>query len=171
MSEQPLSSDEFRRLYGRRPGTIGGPVDDGDSRHAKHSYLVRECGNWLLGKDGVLVWATGTGRWTGKGMKGTAGVPDLVGWRTETARIAVNVENEAFGPDSELQEMFWKPGAFARLVAVECKVLPDALNPAQEHFRDEALKAGAIWIEARWSGEIGDDPVADLKAKWKETQT
>ena len=164
---EPISSDEFRRLYGRRPGTIGGPVDDGDSRHAKHSYLVRECGNWLLGKDGVLVWATGTGRWTGKGMKGTAGVPDLVGWQARPMAFAIYDDDD----DETLVGVSRPLRPVARFLAVECKVGADKLNDAQKRFRDEALKAGAIYVEARWSGEIGDDPVADLKAKWKETQT
>lgn len=143
-----MNVDLWNRIYGHKSRGLGGAVDDGDARHPVHSRMVKACGDWLNGQRGVLVWATGTGCWTGKGPKGTPGVPDIVGW----------AEQEILPTGPLLHALF---------LAVECKVLPDKLNPAQAEFRRMAEAAGALYFLAEWDGE-GADPAAGLREQWGE---
>lgn len=172
-----MDVDTFKRLYGHDSKGLGGVVFDGDTVHAKHSRMVHECGTWLNMQRGVLVWATGTGRWTGKATKGTPGVPDLVGWRI--MRVCATAEytdpHKVFGggwggrlhiepyPDTETKMP--QTAYIAQFLAVECKVKPDKLNPAQAAFREEAEAAGVLYVLAEWDGE-SEDPAADLREKW-----
>lgn len=160
MSEQvAISVEEFNRRYGRDSKGLGGAVFDGDPHHPKHSHMVGKVGTWLNEQRGVLVWATGTGRWTGTTTKGTPGIPDLVGWRTRMMALALYEDGKFAGVSRPLRPV-------PVLLAVECKVLPDKLNDAQKAFRKEAEAAGVLYFLATWDGE-SDDPAADLKAQWK----
>lgn len=176
-----MNVDLWNRIYGHKSRGLGGAVDDGDARHPVHSRMVKACGDWLNGQRGVLVWATGTGCWTGKGTKGTPGVPDLAGWRTmqfvALAKHYTPAEDEhgLGGWGGEL----WIHGPgygtplkgvdelHAVALYVECKVLPDKLNPAQAEFRRMAEAAGALYFLAEWDGE-GADPAAGLREQWGE---
>jgi len=151
--EKAITGAQLKAML--RPG-LGGAVDDGDARHPVHSHMVSACGTWLneqlgWGKRG-LVWATGTGCWTGRGPKGTPGVPDLVGWRV----------TEYFSDAERL--------TVAQLLAVECKVLPDKLNDAQAEFRELAEAANVLYFCVYWSGEAGDDPAGGLREQWGDAQ-
>ena len=158
-----MDVDTFNKLYGRDSGGLGGVVDDGDARHKAHSRLVRECGTWLNTRPGVLVWATATGRFTGKSVYGTPGVPDLVGWRRTDFPI--------FGPplDERLAIDCVEAATrkLARFVAVECKVGKDKLREAQQDFRTLAEEAGALYFVARWDGE-SPDPAREFREQWKQ---
>jgi hypothetical protein len=146
---KPISVEQLKALLGVRTG---------DPQHDKHSALVGACGRWLLQQPGVFVFAVDTGRFTGKGCYGTPGVPDLVGWAVQS----ISIEASALLPswircyDAEVP----------RFLAVECKVGKDDLTPAQKEFRKVAEKAGVLYFVARWSGEPGDNPTADLERQW-----
>jgi len=154
-----ISPEEFRRRYGHESRGLGGVVDDGDIRHKLHSLLVRECGTWLNGQPGVLVWATGTGRWTGKATYGTPGVPDLVGWSRHKISIDMNIQLPPWAKCGAIE--------LPLPLYVECKVLPDKLRPAQVEFRKLAEEAGALYYLAEWDGE-SDDPAAGLREQWEQ---
>jgi len=149
--KRAISSEEFDRTYGRKSRGLGGAVSDGDSRHKKHSHMVGKCGSWLNTQRGVLVWATYTGRPTGRGVCGTPGVADLCGWRHRSPHE---------GPVH--------CGPFAIFLAVECKVKPDKLNKAQEAFREESEAAGCMYFLAVWDGKDPEAAADDLKRQWQE---
>lgn len=147
-SEPAVTGDELKRMV---RGGLGGSVRDGDTRHPLHSAMVTACGNFLNARRGVLVWATATGRFTGKGCFGTPGVADLAGW---------------------LEQPILPTGPLlaALIVLVECKVADDDLTPAQKEFGRRATAAGAIYFLVRWDGEDPTKAADDLKRQWKDYQ-
>ena len=156
-----MDVDLWNKLYGHKSRGLGGAVDDGDSRHALHSRLVRECGTWLNTRPGVLVWATATGRFTGKRCFGTPGVPDLAGWAERDVDIAYDTNGYDVG---------WTTKSMPLPLYVECKIPPDDLTPAQVEFRKLAEAAGVLYYVARWDGVDPDRAADDLKKQWGATK-
>ena len=162
-----MDAATFRKMYGRDGSGLGGAVNDGDARHPEHSRLVRECGTWLNAQHGVLVWATATGRFTGRGVYGTPGVADIVGWKlTHYPVFGGPPLDERLAIDCVEARTLTCP----RFLAVECKVGKDELSPAQKSFREEAEAAGVLYFVARWDGE-SPDPALDLREQWKQGST
>lgn len=158
-----IGVDEWNRVYGHKSRGLGGAVSDGDTAHEKHSHMVGACGTWLQGqvaRTGGLVYATYTGRPTGKGTYGTPGIPDLAGWAMQTVTIEASVRLPSW--------IHLVPVDVPMPLYVECKVLPDKLNEAQKAFRKEAEAAGVRYFCVHWSGDPKDDPVADLRERWKD---
>ena len=161
-----MTTEEFRRKHGHDSKGLGGRVEDGDAVHKQHSHMVGACGTWLQGKvapTGGLVYATYTGRPTGKGTYGTPGVPDLAGWAVCPVTIGSNI---TFPPWMNLHETTTPVP-----LHVECKVAGDTLSPAQVEFRKMAEAAGCLYFEARWDGENPDEAADDLKRQWAEATT
>jgi hypothetical protein len=161
-----MDVDTFNRTFGHTSRGLGGAVFDGDPNHPKHSALVKACGDFLQAQPGVLVWATYTGRPTGKGVCGTPGIPDLCGWVTRSYHIGLRDGGEG----SEITGISRSLRPVARILCVECKVGKDKLREAQEEFRKLAEAAGVLYYVARWDGVDPDHAADDLKKQWGATQ-
>jgi len=129
----------------------------GDRRHPYHSRLVNAVIWYLREKMGWTVWANDVGRFTGKGVYGKAGTPDIIGYeKIEAIFIRARGQLVALAHGVPV----------ARFIGVECKVGKDVLRPKQERFLKKLRSSGGLAMVVRLpKSSLGSDSEAKKAVK------